>query len=237
LSSARAALDLWSDPEIVRMTSSDTIDIESLRHEKTIIYIIVPEHLVKYFSLFVNLFYSACFEYCLKNADGIPIFFFLDEFGNLGKINNFASIATTLRKKHCSINIILQELSQLEAIYGRNEAKAIFSGGMANKLFFSGLDLETCQYIERVLGTQTEYDTVFGGFTEKAQTIAKPLLSADKIRMLNRSQGILISGRELPIKINMPPFFKYGKWNKLTKIPPTKMDFDYTGEMVRFLNL
>ncbi len=33
----------------------------------------------------------------------------------------------------------------------------------------------------------------------------------------------LVRGREL--------------WNKLTKILPAKMDFDYTGEMIRFLNL
>jgi type IV secretion system protein VirD4 len=237
LSLAEASLDLWSDPEIVRLTSSDNIDIEALRKEKTIIYIIVPEHKIKYFSLLVNFFYSACFEYCLENLKGLPVFFFLDEFGNLGKINNFSSIATTLRKKNCSINIILQELSQLEAIYGKSEAKAIFSGGMANKLFLSGLDLESCTYLEKVLGTITQYDTVFGGFTEKAQTISRPLLSSDKIRMLDNSKGVLISGRQLPIKIKMPAFFNHKAWHKLTQKKSVDLNFDYSKKKVNFLDL
>jgi type IV secretion system protein VirD4 len=237
LSTAEAALDIWSDPEIVRLTSSDNISIESLRNEKTIIYIMIPEHKIKYFSLLVNLFYSACFEYCLEKSDGLPVFFFLDEFGNLGKINNFASIATTLRKKKCSINIILQELSQLEAIYGKSEAKAIFSGGMANKLFLSGLDLESCTYLEKILGTITQYDTVFGGFSEKVQTIARPLLTLDKIRMLDESKGILISGRQLPIKIKMPAFFQCKAWHKLTQEKPADLNFNYSDEKVNFIDL
>jgi type IV secretion system protein VirD4 len=237
LSSARAALDLWSDPDIVKLTASDNIEIESLRKEKTIIYIIVPEHKVKYFSLLINLFYSACFEYCLQNSNGLPIFFFLDEFGNLGRINNFASIATTLRKKRCSINIILQEISQLEAVYSKSEAKAIFAGGMANKLYFSGLDVETCQYIEKTLGTITEYDTTWGGFTEKALTFAKPLMTHDKIRMLEKSEGILISGSQLPIKIKMPPFYCCHTWHRLTKKEPVKLNFDYSDEKINFYKL
>ena len=61
LSSARAALDLWSDPEICRLTASDNIDLASLRDGKTIIYIIIPENKISYFGLVANLFYSACF--------------------------------------------------------------------------------------------------------------------------------------------------------------------------------
>ncbi|MBC2716043.1 MAG: type IV secretory system conjugative DNA transfer family protein [Desulfobacteraceae bacterium] len=239
LSSARAALDLWSDPEIGRLTATDNIDLESLRDGKTIIYIIIPEHKIKYFSLVANLFYSACFEFCMKTP-GQPVFFFLDEFGNLGKINNFEGISTVLRKKECSLNVILQELSQLEAIYGKHAAKAIYSGGCANKLFYSGLDLETCQYIEKSLGTITKYDTTFGGFPamdKRAQTIASPLLSADKIRMLSKNEGILLSGSELPVKIKMPAFFQYKPWLKLSQTKPVKLDYDYSGEKVEFIDL
>jgi len=62
------ALELWSDPNIVEFTSRNTIDIEALRKEKTIIYLIIPEHLVKYYSITINLFYSSCFEYCIKET-------------------------------------------------------------------------------------------------------------------------------------------------------------------------
>jgi type IV secretory pathway TraG/TraD family ATPase VirD4 len=159
----------------------------------------------------------------------------LDEFANLGHINNFASIATTLRKRQCSINIILQELAQLATVYGQHEAKAIYSGGMGNKLFLSGLDLETCTYLEKVLGHNTEYDTPFGGSNEKARTIAKPLMTADEIRMLSEKEGLLISGRERPIKIKLPPYFKDARLNTLSQKKPIEITLDYSGEKVDYL--
>jgi type IV secretory pathway TraG/TraD family ATPase VirD4 len=155
LSSARACLELWSDPCICRLTASNNIDLSALRKEPTVIYLVVPEHRIKYFSLILNLFYSACFAQCLEHGEGLPVYFLLDEFGNLGRINEFAGIITTLRKRRCSISIILQELSQLTAIYGQHEGRTIYSGGSANKLFYSGLDLETTRYVEGLLGHNT----------------------------------------------------------------------------------
>ena len=237
LSTARTALDLWSDPDVVRLTATNSVDIAALRREPTIIYIITPEEKVSYFSLIINLFYSACFEYCLQHhgKNALPVFFFLDEFGNLGRINNFAAIATTLRKRRCSISIILQDLSQLKAIYGQHEAASIFSGGMSNKLFFSALDLDTCQYLERVLGMNTVYDVVYGDYSEKARTVAKPLLSADEIRMLPKDKGILISGHKLPMKMKMPPYFKNAVLNKLTQKTPAEIKMNFPDKMIQHL--
>lgn len=232
LSSARAAVDLWSDPDIVRLTASDSIDIDQLREEKTIIYIIVPEDQIRYFSIVINLFYTACFQYCLKNPDGLPVFFFLDEFGNLGHINNFASIATTLRKRNCSINIILQDISQLAAVYGKEEAKGIFSGGMGNKLFFSGLDLETCTYLEKVLGNSTEYEK-----DEDGRIIGRPLLTVDQIRRLHKKKGILISGHYRPVKIKMKPYYKNSPLLKMSNKSTVDIRKNYTNEKVEFLDL
>ncbi len=239
IASARAALELWSDPEVCRFSASNTIDLEPLRHRHTAIYIIVPEHQVTYFALLLNLFYSACFAHCLRSdaTEPLPVFFFLDEFGNLGRIQNFASIITTLRKRRCSVSIILQALSQLESTYGRAEAQTIFSGGCANKLFYSGLDLETARYVEQILGQNTEYDTTFGGISEHARTIGVPLMSADQIRMLRANEGILISGRQRPAKFVMPPCFRVEQQRRRTKIPPIALDNDDSDSAVKYLEL
>jgi type IV secretion system protein VirD4 len=237
LSTARAALDLWSDADVVRFTSKNSIEIKNLRRKPTVTYLIIPEEKVRYFSLLINFFYSACFEYCLKNygAGYLPVFFFMEEFGNLGRINNFASIATTLRKRQCSISIVLQDLAQLKAIYGQHDAASIFSGGMNNKLFFSGLDLETCAYLERVLGNNTAYDVVYGDFSENARTVAKPLLSVDEIRMLPQDKAILISGHHKPIKFAMPAYFENAEFNKLSQKKPFVFSGEGQREEVRFL--
>jgi len=220
LSSARVAVDLWSDPDIVKFSRTNTVDIKALRDKKTIIYIIVPEHKIKYFSIIINLFYSSCFEYCMKHTKGNAVFYFLDEFGNLGKIPDFSTIATTLRKTHCSLNIILQELSQLNATYGKDEAQSIYSGGMAAKLFFNGLDLDTCKYLEQILGSNTKYDavTVSGDVRsdDHVRTVSTPLMRSDEIRMLPDNDAILICGAKKPAKFKMIPYFRDRRLKKIT---------------------
>lgn len=235
IATATAALDIWSDPAIVKLTAFDNTQLEDIRTKPTIFYLIVPEDKVKYFSILLNLFYSTCFEYCLQHI-GLPVSYLLDEFGNLGKINNFSSIATTLRKRKCSISIILQELSQLSVIYGKDEAKTIFAGGMANKLFLSGLDLETCMYLERVLGNKTAFDSD-GENKEKAKTIGKPLMSADEIRMLDKKKAILISTNHKPILLKMLPYFSNPALKKWSDKQPYVLSYDYSQETVSYLDL
>jgi type IV secretory pathway TraG/TraD family ATPase VirD4 len=179
---------------------------------------------VRYFSIVLNLFYSACFALCLEESgsSALPVSFFLDEFGNLGKVHELASVVTTLRKRRCSVSLILQELSQLDAVYGRHEARTIFAGGCANKLFFSGLDLDTSRYIEGMLGSNTEYDTLFGGVDERARTIGVPLMRSDQVRMLRGREAVLISGSKRPVRVKMPPYFEVGTWSRLAaKAPAT----------------
>ncbi len=229
LSSARAALDLWSDPEIARLTAAQTIEIRRLRRQPTVIYLIVPEHKISYFSVILNLFYTACFEHCLTawdaadpagNAQLLPVSFFLDEFGNLGKLDNFAGIITTLRKRRCSVSLILQERAQLEALYGRLDAQTIYSGGCGHKLFFGGLDPETCRGLEAALGQNTVYDTYYEGVSEHARVLGVPLKRADEIRMLPPEQAILLSGRQRPALLAMPPYYALPALKEQSERPP-----------------
>lgn len=239
LATARAALDLWSDPDIVRFTAQDTLPLATLRSTPTAIFIIVPEDKIRYFSIIINLLYAACFEACLRpiTENSLPVYFFLDEFGNSGRVHNFATIATTLRKRRCSLSIILQEYAQLSAAYGDDEAEAITGGGMNNKLYFSGLDLKTTSDLERALGHNTAFDNETGLSDDSSRTIAKSLMTADQIRMMKRNQALLISGSQKPVRLTMKPYFKYPELVRLTRKPPYAPRFDYAAETVAWLDL
>ena len=106
---------------------------------------------------------------------------------------------------------------------------------MANKLFFSGLDLETCRYVEQILGQNTEYDTVFGGVDDRARTVGRPLMSLDEVRMMNANEGVLISGRQRSAKLTMPPFFADAQLNAQSQKSPAPLRFDYQDETVHWL--
>ena len=236
IATATAALDLWSDRDIVTLTASDNVKLEDIREKPTIFYLIAPEHKIKYFGILLNLFYSSCFEVCL-NQPGQPVYFLLEEFGNIGVINNFESISTTLRKRKCSISIVLQEKSQLSAIYGREKAQGIFAGGMANKLYLSGLDLETCIDLEKVLGYKTAFNTKTGADEDRANTIRKALMSSEDIRMLPEDKAIFISTNRKPILLKMLPYFSNPVLKQASDKKPYVLNYDYLQEIVSYLDL
>ena len=219
LGTVQAALEAWSDPGIAEVTAGDTIELEGLRKRKIAIYMIVPEQSVDHYAILMNLLYADCFRVCYQNPTGEPVYFFLDEFANLGRIEGFERTITTLRKYNCSISIVLQDPAQLEALYGREKARAISNGGIATDIFLPGLGIETCEQLERMLGRRTVYDTVFGGIDDHARTIAQPLMYADEIRMLPEDEAILITGRERPARITTTPFYCDAEMLKMTAKP------------------
>lgn len=239
LATARASIDLWSDPAVCQVTAENTLDIASLRKAPTAIYLILPEHQVGYFGVLANLFYSTCFAHCLESGlsrEELPVYFLMDEFGNLGHITDAAMILTTLRKRRCSVSLVLQEASQLRATYGVDTATTILSGGAANRLFFGGVDLETAEYVEQILGETTVYETTFGGISEAAHTLEKPLLSADEVRRLGPQDAILVSGAERPAQLRMPPFFEVPALDALSKKLPVELEIGGDFSSPKFLD-
>jgi type IV secretion system protein VirD4 len=190
-----------------------------------VVYLIVPESRIPYFSLILNLFYRACFRECLEHWDEsayragqlLPVYFFLDEFGNLGRIPHFETMATTLRKRACCISLILQQPAQLQAVYGQKRAESILGGGCASKLYLAGLDPQTALEVERQLGTETVAELAWG---ENTRRLGKPLLRAEEIRRMPSSRGILISGRERPVYVKLPACYEVPAWLRAMEIPP-----------------
>jgi type IV secretion system protein VirD4 len=123
----------------------------------------------------------------------------LDEFGNMGTLPNFQNIITTLRKRNCSISIILQGIKQLNDLYNRDIAETIFDS-CASKIFFSGLGVETCQIVERLLGKETVNHKDLN--TGKKSLHGRNLMTADEIRRLDRSTIIYIFSNQKPLLLN-----------------------------------
>ena len=225
LGTVQAALEPWSDASICQFTAGDTIELENIRDEKTIIYVIVPEYELNQYGTIVNLFYADLFRHCYQHKDGLPVSFLLDEMGNLGPIENFSTTITTLRKYHCSITCILQDIEQLSALYGREKASAMFNGGIATKIYLPGLGDEACQRLEKALGTRSQVDNQFGGIDDQARSVAKPLLHMDEIRMLKDDQAIVISGNKLPALIKTQGIWQDKALWRASKQEPVKLKF------------
>jgi type IV secretory pathway TraG/TraD family ATPase VirD4 len=220
VATAKTSLDKFSDPELCELTAKETLNFETLRTEKTILYLIIPEHEIQYYGFFLSLLYSQIFSMCMELPEignqFLPIYFLLDEFGNMGKLPNFSNLITTLRKRKCSCSLVLQDIEQINNIYGKSEASTIVNGGCSSKIFFPGLSLSTCEELERILGKSTVRYMESGTHkigeesdTARDMAIGRSLLTADEIRTMNDNQAVFIHGNKRPVMLKMTPFFKH----------------------------
>lgn len=220
IATARTALKAFGDPKLSEISGSDTIAFESLRARKTILYLVVPEHEIRFYSGWLNLVYTQIFNFCMqtekKGESYLPISFLIDEAGNT-KIPGFATYASTIRKKKCSITLALQDVMQLTTLYGHAGASAILNGSISTRIYLPGCSLETCQDLERILGKQTLEDP------ETGQRFQESLMTADEIRTMPDGTGIMISGSSLPAQIRLTPYFKRRDFRRFSKIPPPEI--------------
>jgi type IV secretion system protein VirD4 len=221
VSSALAGTDLWKNPAVRAVTAADTLGIERLREEKTVLYLIVSEEKVRQYGLLLNLIYTACFEHCIRHGDApLPVLFLLEEFAHIGRIDNFPALIATLRRRRCATAVILQDPAQLETLYGRSGARTIIAGGCANKVFFGGTDAEAARYVEESLGSETAWETFYGGADERARAVGKPLLRRDELRMLCKELAVVLIGEERPALLKLPGYFKVPEWRAAAGRPP-----------------
>lgn len=89
-----------------------------------------------------------------RNAEGVPphpTWIMLDEFPSLGRIDKLADGPQRLRKYGGCMVFGMQQVSQIQDIYGRERARTIV-GQCANKLILRANDNETAEMMSAILG-------------------------------------------------------------------------------------
>ena len=222
LTTARTALGKLSDPDIAELTSSETLHFESLRTEKTALFIMIEESETEYYAFILTILYTQLFGFCLKMPEKgkkyLPIFFLMDEFANSGKIPGFETLITVLRRRKVSLSLIVQSLSQLESIYGKTASETII-GNCASQIYYSGLPLEDCERLERILGKTTllhEERNTNRFETGNIKELGRSLMTAQEIRIM-RDMAIFVYSNLLPIKITPHPWYKSLKLRNRTR--------------------
>lgn len=206
LSTCKTALHPLSDVLIRNITAKETLHFETLRTQPSVLFIIVPEQELTYFSFLLSLIYSQLFRFCLSMPTGkntyLPIRFFLDEAGNI-YIPGLPSYLTVLRKRSVSVSLIIQEIQQLDFQY-KNQSQIIINGGCTNTIWYPALGLNTCHQLEKILGTKTVSKQQNG----KTRTTQQPLMSNDAIRTMPINRALFISGNQRPVLLKTKAWFQ-----------------------------
>lgn len=212
IATCKAALQLFNDESIAKVTSTDNLDLIEFRNKPTALFIQNSVADQKYYSVLTSLFFEQFFAFLLsrfpteKEKD---IFLLIDEASSL-YLPTLSLAVANVRKHRSGIMLLVQDFNQLVNHYGKNNADAIKSNCFA-KMYFTGTSLETAKELEQTLGRYEYKD-------EKERTVVRPLMTNDEIRTMKDTQAILICGHHQPIMARLKPYYRQSKFKDYSKI-------------------
>lgn len=172
------------------------------------------------------------YDHADKNGGklNIPVYFFLDEFANIGQIPDFDKKISTSRSRKINFNVIIQNLDQLEAIYPDS-----FETILANcdtHLYLGSNSQKTSEYFSKALGevnivqesisVSTSKNTKGdekGGTNESVSKnkFSRPLMTPDELKRLPNDNCIILEKGLFPILAEKAFYFNDSKSKELMK--------------------
>jgi type IV secretory pathway TraG/TraD family ATPase VirD4 len=90
---------------------------------------------------------------CVKDYPKRKTFFVLEELWTLQRLPSLLDLITQSRSKGGAIILSIQEIAQLDSIYGAANRKTIFNN-CSNKLIMGTAESETAEYMSNLIGEQ-----------------------------------------------------------------------------------
>lgn len=130
------------------------IEFTEIGKKKTALFLKISDN-DRCMDALITMLYTQALQVLCRYADAgpkgclqVPVRLIMNDFsaGAAGCIENFDKISSVIRSREISVSIILQSLSQLEAVYGHHKAVTILNN-CDHMLYLGGQDLETARYI------------------------------------------------------------------------------------------
>lgn len=211
LVSAAVRLSVFTLPEIQRLTSQDDLELEKLGDRKQAIFCIIPDSNDNSLNFLVGMLYTQAFQELYYQADKVqkgalkvPVRFLFDEFANVSIPDGYERLQSTMRSRNIMSTIILQNISQLKALF-----KDSWEGIIGNAdcfLYLGGNEKESHKYVSDLLGKQSlTYQTTSmgrgrnGSMSTSTQLMGRELMTPDEVRMLDNGKAIVLIRGESPV--------------------------------------
>jgi type IV secretion system protein VirD4 len=199
------------DPRMAfSLSRGEAIDFGALHREITTIWLILPVHELttqaKPLRMFVNLALRGLYK--KPPTSGVtlpPVLFMLDEFANLGRLEEIIKALGASRDYSIQLMMILQSLSQLKAHYEKEWE--LFFTGSGSITTFATRDLCTAEYLSKYYGNRLEMvqtETNNGGSLTPQ---AIPLIRPEDLMRIERGQTVnLIEPCKFPVLADVPVY-------------------------------
>ena len=212
LSTFNAPLTIWRNPIVDAATSQNDFDLADVRTKPMSVYIgITPDHLEDA-KLLVNLVFSQLVNLNTKQLpQDNPVRYryscllLMDEFTAIGKVNILAKAVSYIAGYNLRLLPIIQSLSQLESVYGKEDART-FVTNHAMQILFAPREQKDANEYSEMLGTFKEK-----GISEsRSKQILDPKGSSESISDQKRALMLPQELKEL------------GQWKEIVLLENTK---------------
>ena len=211
LVSAAVRLATFNIPQYAEMTKRDEMNFGSLGEKKKAIFCVIPiaDTSMNYL---VGMLYTQCFQELYRCADdkyggrlSIPVRVIQDEWANVAQPESYPKILATCRSYNIGLNIIVQNIQNIKALYEKEWESII--GNCDTLLFLGGGNEPTSlEFVTKLLGKET-IDTRTRGQTKgrsgssstNFQQTGRELLTMDEVRKLDTKEAILFIRGEDPV--------------------------------------
>ena len=216
-------LSIFNDTGICALTSSSDFKTSDLADRPTALFVKIPDEKDTRHGL-ASIFLTNVYKSLIKVASSyedlsLPrnVYYILDEFGNMPKIEKFDKMITVGRSRKIWFNMVVQSYVQLNNVYGDTVAD-IVKGNCGIKMFIGSNDMGTCKEYSELCGNVTVLTKSTSGnkkggdvnISESMQT--RPLIYPSELQKLNNKfssgNSLVVTFGNYPLKTQFTPSYK-----------------------------
>lgn len=200
-----------SDERLKEATATSDFDIRRMPFERMTIYLVIPPDRMKVQGTWLRLMLAAV-AHAFRTASPRPQtrgMMLIDELPALGRIPELTTDLATMSGYGLDYTLIVQDMGQLEGIYGEAGAQTILAN-CTWKWFCRVRDHKTAKYLSETLGQRTIATTTTSqGSSASGETsgttfgeMGRSLLTPDEVMNLHRSKAIVLppEGRAILVR-------------------------------------
>lgn len=209
--SAAVRLAAFTLPEIQNITTFDGMELSKLGERKQAVFCIIPDTNDTSLNFLVGMLYTQAFQELYYQADKVhggalpvPVRLMFDEFANVALPDGYARLQATMRSRNIMSTIILQNISQLKALF-KDDWEGII-GNADSFVYLGGNEQSTHKYVSELLGKETievnsssQSKGRSGSYSQSTQQTGRELMTPDEVRRLDNRDAIVFIRGELPV--------------------------------------
>lgn len=212
LVTASVRLAAFIFPQYAAMMQTDEMDFASMGERKRAIFCVIPVNDGS-MNYLVSMLLTQCFQQLYLRADEryngrlpMPVRVIQDEWANVAQPDSYPKVLATCRSYNIGINIIVQNIQSIKALY-KDEWEGII-GNCDTLLFLGGGNEPTSlEFVSKLLRKETVHTRTRGQTKGRSgsnsvnyQQTGRDLMTPDEIRMLPTNDALLFIRGEKPVR-------------------------------------